>query len=318
MLANLIATIMMALGVATGNVSSNVYKGGNAFYDAEEQHTKPIQKANQEIDNEYTFVEIQTYTETENRINKKYYINNITPNLNTNYYTIYNSTYTLVWDSSSRTTYSITTILKVTTYRNFYSGTIDINQDISITNLNNESAQYTRQTNNFVASNNIDSYIDMNLTPQNIALIKEVASQDTTPNKINQQSNTTNYGTLTNLDANYTNTYTISSIPAETTTYIVLKMQILQNYSSQTHNVGSITPNQIRIRGTIVLPDTNYEVIDVPNVMYTILTMPFSFISTAFNLTVFPGTPYALNFGNLFLTIVAIFILLWLIKKVFH
>lgn len=79
-----------------------------------------------------------------------------------------------------------------------------------------------------------------------------------------------------------------------------------------------ITPNLLQINGIVLDEQMNYEIVDIPGVMYTVLTMPFSFISTAFNLTIFPNTPYSLNFGNLFLTIVAIFILLWLIKKVFH
>ena len=56
--------------------------------------------------------------------------------------------------------------------------------------------------------------------------------------------------------------------------------------------------------------DTN--IVDIPGVMMDVLTMPFTFISGAFNLTLFPGTPYAVNFSNLFLSVigVAVFILL--------
>ena len=59
----------------------------------------------------------------------------------------------------------------------------------------------------------------------------------------------------------------------------------------------------------------NYEVIDLPNVMYTILTMPFSFVSQAFNLTIFPGTPYEVNIGNIILLILTILIVLFLVSK---
>lgn len=58
------------------------------------------------------------------------------------------------------------------------------------------------------------------------------------------------------------------------------------------------------------------EVIDLPNIIFTILTMPFTFISQAFNLTLFEGTGYDFNVGNFMLGVLAVLILLWLIKTV--
>lgn len=57
-----------------------------------------------------------------------------------------------------------------------------------------------------------------------------------------------------------------------------------------------------------------YEVIDLPNVMLSILTMPFTFFSQAFNLTLFPNTPYALNVGHTILIIVGVIGSIYLIK----
>lgn len=57
------------------------------------------------------------------------------------------------------------------------------------------------------------------------------------------------------------------------------------------------------------------EMVDIPGLCFDILTMPFSFISQAFNLTLFPGTAYQINISNLFLSIIGILIFVFIIKK---
>ena len=69
--------------------------------------------------------------------------------------------------------------------------------------------------------------------------------------------------------------------------------------------------------GTNVIPGGTYEVVDIPGLMWQILEMPFAFVSQAFNLTLFPGTPYQVNISNLFLSIIAIFVFVWLIGLLF-
>lgn len=64
---------------------------------------------------------------------------------------------------------------------------------------------------------------------------------------------------------------------------------------------------------------TTTDVVDIPQLMFTILTLPFAFISQAFNLTLFPGTPYAINISNLIVCLIAVFLLIFvlnIIKKV--
>lgn len=68
------------------------------------------------------------------------------------------------------------------------------------------------------------------------------------------------------------------------------------------------------IESTAVVPTGNIEVIDLPGLMFEILSMPFTFISTAFNLTLFPNTPYQLNIANLFLAILAVILFGWIIS----
>ena len=45
----------------------------------------------------------------------------------------------------------------------------------------------------------------------------------------------------------------------------------------------------------------DYEVIDLPGLMFDILGMPFAWLSIAFNFTLFEGTPYAINISTLLL-----------------
>ena len=77
---------------------------------------------------------------------------------------------------------------------------------------------------------------------------------------------------------------------------------------------GQIGPqNRLIISGTNIIANGTYEVIDLPGLMWQILEMPFAFVSQAFNLTLFPGTPYQVNIANLFLAIIAMFVFVWLI-----
>lgn len=56
------------------------------------------------------------------------------------------------------------------------------------------------------------------------------------------------------------------------------------------------------------------EVIEIMPMMFKILTMPFTFISQAFNVTLWEGTPYQFNFSNFILSLIAIATLLFIIK----
>lgn len=59
------------------------------------------------------------------------------------------------------------------------------------------------------------------------------------------------------------------------------------------------------------------EVVPIIPMMYTILTMPFSFISQAFNLTFFAGTPYAINMADLILVVLSVLVILLLVRIIF-
>ena len=57
------------------------------------------------------------------------------------------------------------------------------------------------------------------------------------------------------------------------------------------------------------------EVVDIPGIMFTILGMPFSFIAQAFNLTLFPGTPYQINVANVLFALIVALIVIFIIRK---
>lgn len=73
--------------------------------------------------------------------------------------------------------------------------------------------------------------------------------------------------------------------------------------------------NKIIMTGTY-LPNTAMEVIDLPGLMFTILGMPWTFLSTAFSLTLFPNTPYSINISSLLLTILGIIIFIFIIRLI--
>lgn len=58
----------------------------------------------------------------------------------------------------------------------------------------------------------------------------------------------------------------------------------------------------------------NGNFISLQGLMLQILTMPFTFISQAFNVTLWPNTPYEFNISNFILSLIAIATILFIIK----
>lgn len=57
-----------------------------------------------------------------------------------------------------------------------------------------------------------------------------------------------------------------------------------------------------------------YEVIDVPGLIFNIFALPFTFITKAFDITIFPGTPYQLNLSNLLMIILGGLTFIFLVR----
>lgn len=126
-----------------------------------------------------------------------------------------------------------------------------------------------------------------------------------------------------------TDTTSINLMPNGYTFVVIDYMPVVKAQFEDSHGIQDFSENlktipleydegldtyNINITGTNIIPDGTYEVIDIPGLMWEIITMPFAFVSQAFNLTLFPGTPYQLNISNLFLSIIAIFVFVGIIS----
>lgn len=196
-------------------------------------------------------------------------------------------------------------------------------------------------------TNNIIDY-EISLLNNNYAESYEEIEADIiqykTNNDLSEFINQTNYAILnnqktifTNITNNYSytqtkniNEYTIAQNTNITTniqlnniwkTYIITYVKWTDNTYEELaidlYHIDNdlITMDTGEIFGSIYTGG-GYEYVDIPNLMFTILTLPFSFITQAFNITLFPNTPYSINIGNLFLSIVAIILLMWILQKI--
>lgn len=64
--------------------------------------------------------------------------------------------------------------------------------------------------------------------------------------------------------------------------------------------------------------NNNAEVVDIPGILFEILGMPFAWISTAFNLTIFPNTMYEVNISHIIMAVVIGGIAIFIIKRILH
>lgn len=112
------------------------------------------------------------------------------------------------------------------------------------------------------------------------------------------------------IQPNIVNYYVIDYVPSMVEPQPVQEPYLYTSTSSPI----SVSTTNIRITGTNIIPNSDYEVIDLPGFMFQILTMPFAFISQAFNLTLFPGTPYQINISNLLLAIIAFLVFIFIIR----
>lgn len=230
-------------------------------------------------------------------------------------------------------------VLKITPYNYNTDTTVHLNINLNIEPIRLYYADndiviienvYMQRTIYTTTSDNWDSFIDKTITKEQC---KTIINDIRNPNNGFYYQATVNRADLgyedINGDYSYVDEFDIQITP-KTDNYIVISyIPYVQAHmkDNQTHlsynyawkNVitsGQLfNPTGFTITGTNVIINGGYEVIDLPGLMWEILTMPFAFVSQAFNLTLFPGTPYQLNIANLFLSIVAVFIFVWLIGQ---
>lgn len=131
---------------------------------------------------------------------------------------------------------------------------------------------------------------------------------NTTWNQHDRQ--TTTNSTVSGQTNAFRNIHNNIGLPSNTTKYILLRTVIeTPNCSTAVTSAQSLT-----ITGSYIQRPINQEVVPIVPMMYDILTMPFTFITTAFNVTLFKGTPYQFNFSNFILSLIAIATLIFIIK----
>lgn len=173
-------------------------------------------------------------------------------------------------------------------------------------------------------------------TSENLSIYVTNSVDTIIDNYIDKTDTYTNYQALDQLigemevgiSQDYTRIYNdiySNGFPSETatTTYLLFKVNIIWDGENITDN-GVFLINLPVIRDHITISTTytatietnNYEVIDLPGLMFDILGMPFAWLSTAFNLTIFPGTPYAINISHIIMAILGCLLLIVIVKKV--
>lgn len=248
----------------------------------------------------------------------------------------------------TQTTVSDALMVQNKAYMNTNTGTVTYHTTKALTVLQIDSYNYNRDTTiNLSVSLGLDnfSFAGQEYTIKNQWYQRKIftTTQSSFAEFINRQhisfnasyidqtiSNANNgylYTLTTNNIIKYDDTQTdsieINLIPNDKT-YIVIEyiplVEINETYSQKTlpiHRDSQFDITNWIITGTNVIPTEAYEVVDIPGLMWDILAMPFAFVSQAFNLTLFPGTPYQVNISNLFLAIIAIFVFVWLITLFF-
>lgn len=236
-----------------------------------------------------------------------------------------------IYKNTSYSSTSLSYVLKITPY-NYNVDTetqtvLQINmQDYSFdvdTDLNINSA-YLRRTVYMTTQSNWDTYINKQLvTDTNRAIISDI-----------EDVNNNYYYTKDVTDINIpdwshyesvTDDIPITIVPKIDNFIVINYVPIVEAYINDDPDdpwdatnmyvtAGYLSTGNVHISGTNIIPDSTYEVIDIPGLMWEILTMPFAFVSQAFNLTLFPGTPYQVNISNLFLSIIAVIVFVWLIS----
>ena len=74
--------------------------------------------------------------------------------------------------------------------------------------------------------------------------------------------------------------------------------------------------NSISVSNTTPI-QWDYQVLDLPSVIFTIFTLPFTFMTKAFDVTIFPGTPFQVNFSNLVMLILGGITFIYIIRFLF-
>lgn len=249
--------------------------------------------------------------------------------------------YEMIQDDNDFLGYHTFVIIQYTPYNTISSSQVDIT-----INLNNNMSDLTQgyETTNYnlkytVATTTTDlgnllntsNWTDINksreVDPSNSPQITTYWEQAYTQN-INKTTIAQYNGAITP-ESTYIYGFTINNVnlKSKTTQYIIMQytldlaiisenQELLKTINDPDENTLLLHTNNVEITSAKNNVTYTQEIVDIPGLMFTILGLPFSFISQAFDLTIFPGTPYQVNFSNIFLGFIAIAMLLWVLKLI--
>lgn len=156
-----------------------------------------------------------------------------------------------------------------------------------------------------------------------------ILSNSYTYNQLNSLYTLAGWTTLSNL--NNVDTVEENATLTLDTKYTYLKWQIIWQDNNAFDENNNLLPtasqNELNALSTVYSSSTivyswnidinyNYEVVDIPGLLFEMLGMPFAWISTAFNVTLFSGTPYAINVSRLFFELICTLLLIVILRKV--
>lgn len=213
-------------------------------------------------------------------------------------------------------------IQAITPYKTLYQNTMDFTATFKY----NEQMALILQvaTTLYETTENLNQYLNANNWTTLTAIQNMINQTMAIQNKTELISQTTQFrdGNLGVNEGQTTMNATITIDPTKTNfifgqlklTTIRQQEQIMQNWTPTPTNKG-VHISETTLHSMIAQVPTQ-EIVDIPGLMFTILGLPFSFISQAFDLTIFPGTPYQVNFANIFLGFIGIAMFLWILKVI--
>lgn len=321
MIANLTLSIMLSSAIASGGVSNNSTTFNNAknstiAVNQTYEYNETLAYNNaffDQLGGHYIY-----YTKYKATTNIQY-AQTIYGNIESYSYSFIEWDYDLGNNPPSSITYTLQKTKNVTFYKiNLYQGATDSNYNMYYTYQCTSNTPIT-----MIGDLNMYEYTDYYNVMQymDINNLENIRNYDPT-NETTLLHTDTNITMLYNQTQNNSQAfnfgaYILGTIEPQAFCIITESTTITNiiEYGAISNNYAGIIPKELTTSYNAV--EFNYEVVDIPNIMLIILTLPFSFISQAFNpITLFPNTPYALNIGNIILVIITTLILIWIVKKI--
>lgn len=212
--------------------------------------------------------------------------------------------------------------VRARTIKNIINTTIKIQENYTpvygATDFKTTTLITRKEINNYFTSNDYEFLFKNNNLIDTYNTLKEQLGYDA--NEIKQAENIT----YDNINESETSEGTINLQVPSNNNYIYAIMYVENQHRG--NNLQELTQLITRgmdasgilhtIEGLTVNANVDLEVVDVGGVMFDVLGMPFTFISTAFNLTIFPNTPYEVNLSTLFLSVFAVVVFVFIVKMI--